>query len=66
MSEPSDKWGPVPNPLPSDSRLRKDLRALADGDLVEAQVIPLLYSVLACLTLNSSCLAGKSWVSSSR
>jgi len=37
MSEPSDKWGPVPNPLPSDSRLRKDLRALADGDLVEAQ-----------------------------
>ncbi len=38
MSEPSDVWGPVPNPLPSDSRLRKDLRALAEGDLVKAQV----------------------------
>lgn len=38
MSESPDSWQPVPSPLPSDSRFRKDLQALKEGDLAKAQV----------------------------
>ena len=37
-TDPSDLWVAEENPLPSDSRYRADLIALAQGDLKEAQV----------------------------
>ena len=53
MSEPSDKWVPVPDPLPSDSRRRKDLLLLEQGDLVKAQVTHFL------TTVQSFCILAK-------
>ena len=38
MNESAESWLPVEDPLPSDSRFRKDLLALKEGDLVKAQV----------------------------
>lgn len=37
ISETPSLWTPVANPLPSDSRFRLDLAALAEGDVVSAQ-----------------------------
>lgn len=38
MSDSPAVWGPVADPLPSDSRFREDLQALQEGNLVKAQV----------------------------